>query len=346
MLSFLIGGLFFLQSCSKSEDGPVVPVISKTGLQTAIASATNILSTSVEGSAQNQYVVGSKVVLQTSLDLATGILNNAASTQTMLDNAVIALNASLTEFATKVIVPIDPTNLVGQWTFDDGSGTVLKDFSGNSFNGKLEVVTGWGGSLPTWTTDRYGNANKALAFDKGSKITIPYNAKINPATMSISLWVKLAEKRNNKIIGLYAWNGFKFEVQDGNKSFFTGATMGPETIYDRDFAGANPLELTTWYNLAVTFGGGHTIFYINGVKVQDWDNTPGTLRTIAGHDLVFGVDCDKYAAVDTNYDIDHIIPLAWGGYLHGSLDEVRIYKSILSDSQVKSIYDAEKVPVK
>ncbi len=343
MLSLLIGGLFFLQSCSKS-DGPDVPVISKTGLQTAIASATTLLSTSVEGSAQNQYVLGSKAVLQSSLDLANGVLNNTAATQIMLDNAVIALNASLTVFATKIIVPIDPTNLVGQWTFDDGSGTVLKDFSGNNFNGKLEVVTGWGGSLPTWTTDRYGNANKALAFNKGSKITIPYNTKINPATMSISLWVKLAEKRNNKIIGLYAWMGFKFEVQDGNKSFFTGSTM--DKIYDKDFAGANPLELTTWYNLAVTFGNGHTIFYVNGVKVKDWDDTPGTLKTVSGHDLVFGVDCDQYAAVDTNFDVDKIIPLAWGGYLNGSLDEVRMYKSILSDSQVKSIYDAEKVPVK
>jgi hypothetical protein len=38
----------------------------------------------------------------------------------------------------------------------------------------------------------------------------------------------------------------------------------------------------------------------------------------------------------------HVIPAAWGGYLHGSLDEVRIYKVALTATQVTSIYDLEK----
>ncbi len=344
LMAVLIGGLFFVQSCSKSDAPPVV-VINKASLQAAITASSSTLGAAVEGSAQNQYYIGSKAPFQTALDLAATILADPTSTQIMIDNTVIALNQASALFATKIIVPIDPTNLVGQWTFDAGTGNIAKDYSGNNFDGTFGVVTGMGGGAnPTWTTDRYGNANKALAFDKGSKIVIPYNTKLNPVKMSISVWVKLAEQRNNKIMGLYAWNGFKFEVQDGNKAFFTGATMGPETIYDRDFAGANPLTLATWFHLTVTFGDGHNIFYVNGVKVQDWDNTPGTLRTISGHDLVFGVDCDQYSAIDTNYDVDHIIPLAWGGYFHGSMDEIRIYKSVLTDSQVKSIYDIEKAP--
>jgi len=334
--------LFLVQSCGGSEDDGPDPVI-KTALQTALASANNLISTSVEGTANGQFISGSKAVLSSSVALAQAVLDNPASTQIEIDNTVIALNAAVAVFLSKAIVPIDPTNLSGHWTFDEGTGTTVKDYSGNNFTGTLGRVNmgDWDGANPRWTTDRYGNANKALAFNKGSKVTIPYNTKLNPTKISVSVWVSIAEQRNNRFMGLHAWNGFKFEVQDGMKSFFTAASSAG--FHDRDFAGANPLALNTWYHLVVTFGDGHMVFYVNGFPVQDWDNTPGTLATVSGHDLVFGVGSSKYAAVDTNYDVDKIIPLAWGNYLNGSLDEVRIYKSVLTQSQVSSIYNTERV---
>jgi hypothetical protein len=349
MLAFLITGLTFLQSCSGSDDDAVV--INKVQLEAAIATATNSLTTAVEGSAKDQYVIGSKVQLQTALDLAKAVLANSASTQIQVDNAVIALNQALALFATKKIVPIDAANLLGQWTFDEGTGSTAKDYSGNNYNGTFgSAVAGLGGptagvlgtALPTWTSDRYGNANKALAFNKGAKVTIPYNSALNPQKISISVWVKVAEKKDgNRFMGLHSWNGFKFEIQGGNLPFFTGNTT--TATYDRDDAGT-AVDLNKWYNLAVTFGDGKTTFYINGVSVKAWDNTPGTLKLVTGHDLVFGVDSSKYAATTTNYDTDKIIPAEWGGFFNGSLDEIRIYKSVLTDSQVKSIYDAEKAP--
>ena len=344
ILTVLLGGLLMVQSCGGSDDGP--DPVNTTNLQGAITEATNIVSAAVEGTAAGQYVYGSKAKLQTAIDLAKGVLASTTSTQIAVDNTVIALQQAMTVFAASAITPIDPTNLVGHWTFDAGTGTTVLDYSGNNFTGTLGRVNmgAWDGAVPTWTTDRYGNANKALAFNKGSKITIPYNTKLNPAKMSVSVWVSIAEQRNNRFMGLHSWNGFKFEVQDGMKSFFTAATTA-NGIFDRDFAGANPLVLNTWYHLVVTFGDGHMIFYVNGVMVQDWDNTPGTLALVTGHDLVFGVDSSKYAAVDTNYDVDKIIPLAWGNYLNGSLDEIRIYKSVLTGPQVTSIYNTEKKPI-
>lgn len=343
-ITILASALFLTQSCGNDDDGPDPVVINKTVLQGVLTTANNLISTSVEGTASGQFVAGSKAVLQSAITLAQGVYDNTASTQIAIDNTVISLNQAITVFNGKAIVPIDPTNLSGHWTFDEGTGTTVKDYSGNNFTGTLGRVNmgAWDGGIPTWTTDRYGNANKALAFNKGSKVTIPYNTKLNPSKMSVSVWVKIAEQKPNRFMGLHSWNGFKFEVQDGMKAFFTGATTA-NGIYDRDFAGANPLALNTWYNLVVTFGDGHTVFYVNGFPVQDWDNTPGTLALVTGHDLVFGVDSSKYAAVDTNYDADKIIPLAWGGFLNGSLDDVRIYKSVLTASQVTSIYNTEKV---
>ena len=62
------------------------------------------------------------------------------------------------------------------------------------------------------------------------------------------------------------------------------------------------------------------------------------------HNLVIGQDFppDQYAATDANFETDQKIPLAWGGYFHGALDEVRMYKTVLSDTQIQSIYDREK----
>ena len=88
------------------------------------------------------------------------------------------------------------------------------------------------------------------------------------------------------------------------------------------------------------------IFYIDGVAVKTWENTPGDAKSISGapYNLVIGQDfpTDQYAATEANYDVDKKIPLAWGGYFRGLLDEVRIYKTVLTATQVESIFNREK----
>ena len=69
--------------------------------------------------------------------------------------------------------------------------------------------------------------------------------------------------------------------------------------------------------------------------------------TVTGHDLTFGVGSSKYAATTDNYDNVghpdyHVIPLEWGGYFRGMLDEVRMYNTVLTATQVASIYNIEK----
>lgn len=341
VLAVLFGGLFFLAACSSSSDDEAVTV-NKTALVALNTSTQTMLDASLEGSADGQYILGSKAALQTTLDASKALATSSAATQIQVDNMIVQLNQAIALFATKKVTPVDAANLVGQWTFDEGTGTTVKDYSTTNATGTFgSSVLGTGTAMPTWTTDRYGNANKAIAFNNGAKITVPYNAKLNPAKMSISLWINAAEKKDgNRFIGLHSWLGYKFELQGGNKPFFTGATTA-NGIFDRDDA-AGVLELSTWYHITVTFGDGHTVFYINGTMVQNWDNTPGTLAAVTGHDLTFGVDSSKYAATDANYDVDHIIPAAWGGFFNGSLDDIRMYKSVLTEAQVKAIYDTEK----
>ncbi|MEX0981528.1 MAG: LamG domain-containing protein [Bacteroidales bacterium] len=315
--------------------------VDKAALLAALTTANDLIDDTMEGLAEGQYLPGSKDALMVVIDAAQDVYDDAEATQTEVDNTVISLNAAMEVYEENVVAAIAPDALVGHWTFNEGEGTTLNDYSGNGFNGTLmDGAATWGGSLPEWTTDRYGDADAALMFDDGAHVVIPYNASLNPQKLSISLWLSAAEiLENNRFIGLHSWMGYKFQLQSVNKAFFTISTS--EGIYDRDTD--PPLEIDTWYHVVVTFGDGNMTFYINGEQAQQWDNTPGTAATNTGNDLVFGCDSDEYAADDTNFETDQIIPLAWGGYFHGSMDEVRFYDDVLTSAQVLLIYNLEKV---
>lgn len=339
IFSAFLGLITLITGCSDDDD---TITVDKTTLETKITEAQNLINSTEEGTSEGQYQRGSKEELQSVIDIAQSVYDDTDATQTEVDNTVISLETAITDYKSKEVTPIAVDDLVGQWTFNEGSGTTLGDYSGNGFDGTLKSGNDtWGGGMPKWATDRYGDENKALSFDKGAYVEIPYNTLLNPSEMSISVWIKADEVlESNRFIGLHSWLGYKFQLQSANKAFFTAATT--DGIFDKDTDPA--LELNTWYHLVVTVGDDKLVFYINGELTKTWDDVTGTMAKNSGNDLVFGRGSDEYAATTDNYDNDKIIPLDWGGYFHGSMDEVRIYKTVLTASQVASIYELEKVP--
>lgn len=319
---FLVISIAFVPACDDDDDDD--PVV-KTELSAKITEAENLIATTEEGTANGQYAIGSQATLQAVIDLAKVVELNPIATQIEVDNSVTALEAAITVYEAAEISPIAPDALIGHWAFDDGTGTTAKDYSDNSYDGTFRTDTsGAGGGTPTWATDRYGNAGKAIYFDKGAFIEVPYNAAINPKQITIALWVYANEIReNNRFLGLYSWHGYKFQLQSANKPFFTAAAT--DGIYDRDTEPA--LDLDTWYHLAVTFGGGEMTFYVNGVKTVTHTEVTGDLVVIADHNLSFGND---NAALSSSVS-----------YFHGTLDEIRMYNTVLSATQIASIYTLE-----
>lgn len=348
MTGALLVALLFVDSCSK--DDPAV-VINKTALTAGITAANGVLDAATEGSAAGQFPNGSKATLQAAIDAAQDIADSPTATQAQVTAVVASLAAAVSDFQALAVVAIDPTNLVGHWTFDEvgtpALDAVVKDYSGNTRNGA--VKTGhvyWGAGTPTAAADRYGMAGKALHFDDGANVEVPYNVALNPTNMSISLWLKQDVQSpsiyaDQYMVSMNRWNGFKFQMQGDPKAFFTTTHDSPPVCcYDRD--NASPiLTQGQWWHVVVTFGGGHNVFYVNGVMVKDWDNTPGTISTLANPvNLTIGVDIPTSKAVAAP-DSDPFY-VNYGGHFVGALDEVRMYKSILSASQVTSIYNLEK----
>ena len=347
---FLVISIAFVPACGDDDDDPVP--VDKTALSAKITEAENLIATTEEGTANGQYTIGSQDVLQDVIDLAKVVELNPLATQIEVDNSVIALDAAITVYEAAEISPIAPDALIGHWAFDDGTGTTVTDYSDNGFDGTFKTGhADFGAGDPSWAIDRYGNAGKAIQFDEGAFVEVPYNTALNPTQITIALWVKADENReNNRFLGLHSWNGYKFQLQSADKPFFSAATLNTtpgvdDVIYDRD---TDPgLTIGTWYHLAVTFGGGEMVFYVNGVETITHTAVTGNLVTVTGHNLTFGVSTSKFVATGDNYSTVghadyHVIPIGWGGYFHGVLDEVRMYNTVLTATQIASIHTLEK----
>ena len=217
------------------------------------------------------------------------------------------------------------------------------DASGNGLNGTVTTgYAGWGGGTPTLTADRFGNADKAYYFDQGGNIEVPYSTILNPGSMSLSWWIYMEERLNNDyMISMQGWNCYKVNLQTENKVFFTTKAQDPDNpgefkISDRDHAG-DGLVAEQWYHLAVSFGGGHMKFYIDGVMVKDWDDVPnGDIVDISAdpHNLVFGQEKPTSEYTDQSGD---------GEYFKGTMDDFRIYNRVLTDAEVVALFELTEV---
>jgi hypothetical protein len=336
MLFTVVSALSFnLTSCT--EDEVVIPEGDKTALNLLITECETLVAEAVEGTSVDFYQVGSKATFQVAIDAAKVVsAMQLGAFQDVVDGTTASLAAAKQVFEGMYIQNVSTEGLVAQWLFT-GDAT---DFTGNGNDGVATAGhADFGGGTPLLTTDRFGNADNAYFFNEGAFINVPYTLALNPTSISIALWVNAAEIReSNRFMGLQSWNGFKFQLQSVNKSFFTAATT--DGIYDKDTD--PPLDIETWYHLAVTYESGSMTFYIDGEQTQQYSDATGDLVKVDDHDLAIGTGSSKYADNGDNYDNDHIIPAAWGGFFHGSLDDIRFYNRVLTSAEVASIYALEK----
>ena len=92
----------------------------------------------------------------------------------------------------------DPGTAVGVWLFDDGSGEIAIDSSGNGYDGTL---TG----APQWAQGKFGMALDFNGF--GDIVEIPGFGEALPSEeVTIMAWIKLEEVKNQDLICLMPLN--------------------------------------------------------------------------------------------------------------------------------------------
>ncbi len=214
------------------------------------------------------------------------------------------------------------TNLI--MSFETNSSVTAKDYSGYGNNG---VVYG-----ATWINN--GKVGGAYNFDGNDVITVADSASLGNSgswsEITVEYWVKPSiNQRGARILnkngggagtsGKYM-TGFNTNAPSPYNTLFFGVTIG--SSYYETYSDTNTVIPTgSWTHVVATYKSGEGIkLYINGVLKSSNPGVSGNIAASIGEPLHIG-----YAS-------------SIGGtanrYLIGQLDEVRIYPTALSATQV------------
>ncbi|WP_187274108.1 glycoside hydrolase family 3 N-terminal domain-containing protein [Paenibacillus sp. N3.4] len=112
-------------------------IVDKTALSTLIANAQSKHDTSVEGTRPGQYPAAARAALQTAIDTANVVLNNAAATQADVTQAVTNLNAAIQTFTSSVVNRV-PSDTSGDGVISIGDLAIVA-----AAYGKTSADTDW-----------------------------------------------------------------------------------------------------------------------------------------------------------------------------------------------------------
>ncbi|MCP4609634.1 MAG: LamG domain-containing protein [Planctomycetes bacterium] len=214
-------------------------------------------------------------------------------------------------------------DLILHWGFNEGSGTIAHDSSGNGYDGTIE-------GNPDWEVGKIGGA---LHFDGSDDRVIDETTGdyINDLeAITICLWIKSdivgtdkgfvifedpagGDNRNIRYdAASWAWEGGTNLIKMAMDS--TGGHQA--------FEGSDNTQTTDWQHVAMVWSSGNELLlYINGELDTPRGNDAGTEGGITGvTKLIVG-----QGAKDD------------GGGWDGLIDDVRIYNEALPDTEILSI---------
>ncbi|MBQ0016626.1 MAG: hypothetical protein KBT04_06545, partial [Bacteroidales bacterium] len=249
-----------------------------------------------------------------------------------------------------------PTNgLVAYYPFSGNAN----DQSGNGNHGVLESVVG--GSLPSLTTDRFGNAASAYkfgGFNNPNWIRVANNSALRfSSAKSISFWMLIntnegASDTNcymtlaNNGVGMvpiskggdgecYTPSGWRIQTTLTNgtlKVDYTNTNEGILMLNNNCLTNYNCYSINQWIHCVYTLSSDRKQkLYINGVLYQGEGITKDAATSFAKAnlaDLIIG-------RIDTLDD-----PTAWNRYraFSGKIDDIAIYNRELTYDEVRGLY--------
>ncbi len=190
--------------------------------------------------------------------------------------------------------------LVGWWRFDEGSGTVANDSSGNgndgTFNGDPQWAAGMlGGALEFNGTDDY--------------VEVPDNESLHLwERFTLAAWIYQVESSSSRIIdkiGAGTANGPHLDTHPGTTLRSCSGTC---------VSTAADYTLEEWHHVAVTFDEGDVKLYIDG-SIEGEGSAPSPL---AGNSLSLRIGADSDGQ----------------SLFHGLIDDVRVYNRALTEAEI------------
>jgi hypothetical protein len=228
------------------------------------------------------------------------------------------------------ITPIsNAATIAAQYTFD---GNAI-DSSGNGYNG---VIIG-----ATSTTDRFGSPGKALSFDGIDDVVGASTPTLVLAdNFTFSVWFQAnaphtiyTQKPGN---GPDYYHNYVIFPKQGGTSSGIGLSAGTNGVslmeHGNDFIGTTLVYQSNigsgWINATVTVANnGAPLLYINGAYVATGLES-GRSKVLAPLGVGVGEGVGGHD---------------WG-HFNGKIDDITVYSSTLSASEVANLYAAQSIP--
>lgn len=226
---------------------------------------------------------------------------------------------------------------LGYWRFEDGSGSIAQDSSGNG-NPAFLTNGSFGSSVPVPAIPQTGILDTGTLVVNGanSYASVPYNPTLSPSTaVTVEAWVRVEGSLtlDAAITGRqYAndnRNSFNIGVRNNNGSVFFEVTnpLGQDAAAEL-FTGLTP---NRWYHLAGVYDGSAISLYQDGYLIASKPFV-GQIGYGASKPVLIGAD-NEGAVSAPQY------------FFPGSIDEVRISDAALMPKQFLSTQSGEFVTV-
>lgn len=207
--------------------------------------------------------------------------------------------------------------LVGWWKLDEGSGVTTSDSSGQGNTGTLT-------NGPTWVS---GKRNGGISFDASDDyIALPAQLIAIGNTFTFTAWIYFSGSLTTRytVFGQEnAVNAFMFEVGQGPASAGSGRVGSLYTGQVDVESVSGTLTQNVWTHIAyIKNGAGATSsIYVNGVSVSLTNHVGLTYSNSSGAKAI-----GRRAAASQLFS--------------GSIDDVRLYNRVLTETEIKAIYNS------
>lgn len=204
------------------------------------------------------------------------------------------------------------TGLVGYWKFDEGSGIVASDSSGNGNTGTIHGAQ--------WVDGKVGKALKFNGVNNYVSVPNSPSLDISGNEISVEYWINLP-------------NGWYADSTQGNQIIFdkgdayTAAMIGSTGCLCFNIPYVQPYPETnknswnpnTWYHIANVFDGSQIRIYVNGVL----DKTAAVVGSVSRSSINLAIGSHCYG--DKNF-------------INAIIDEFAIYNYARTSEQIMNDY--------
>lgn len=215
--------------------------------------------------------------------------------------------------------------LVGYWDMEEGGGQTVYDKSGNGYDGILGASSTAEGNDPVFVSGRNstGANGTGLKFD-GINDYVNFNAIQKNSVYSISVWID--GLRTQSYGGIAHANGDSLsrwglsleggDITSKNSNGVTSDFWHMEEYNETNFPAG-------WHLVTVTDDGTTRKYYKDGKFISQYTN----VVTNSGVDITFWMG--RGGSSSSNY-------------FDGSIDELRIYNRVLSEDEIRQLYNQKK----